>query len=1206
MRKYFTAFLLLLGGCLHTAAQNTPTFNVNLTPPSPEVANLGKYGELPVNLATGTPGISVPLYVIRTGGFELPVSLNYHAGGIRVEEMASPCGLGWSLAAGGSVSRTVRGNRDEYPGEGYLDNNRTFSNVNSFYAANSTGGLMGAPLVNFLQSVAAGVTDLEPDVFQYNLPGASGTFFLSREDQKAHPQVFNNLRFVYDRTNFQGITGGFSQWKITDEKGVIYVFGKNLQGSTAFVENTGTISVFNGSRGTGKSNYTAWFLTDIILPKNADTIHFDYMPVLNKYNNRVNETLYEINVNNTAIDNEYAYSESSSNTFQISSIYGRFGKVQFNYDTLQERQDLKGSFALKSMEVFDYTGIPVKKYAFNTSYFVSDVPAPTGTIYDTYNRYRLKLDSIAGVTPAASKRLYAFEYDYNPSSRKIPYRLSYSQDFWGYYNGKTNTTMVPRYPDLTGNSYIAMNAVSEAPRYLAGAVRSPSPEHTRIGTMTRMYYPTGGFSDFEYELNEAYAEDFDHEMGIPGEQEVAEQSYASLTSNTILNPSYPGNVQESNFSIDAGAFRRNVNFLRLDIDNPNECEYENRTNACGTKIELIKPSGEVVLLPNRGTRYMWALSGQYTVRLTIASKTNPNAQNVSITITGPAAQSKLYNKKLGGLRIRSIKHYDGITGEPATVKQFRYNQYTDTSRSSGFFNYPGNFYYEVRAGGTNANGPYSEEVFARTASSNYPLVMQHGSPVMYGAVDILEDNATQKLKTSHSFAVSGDDFAPTLEYPAGPVLKHEYKRGQLLSQKDFLYAGGNFTLQREKVSVYDYAVNGGVNAFGIEGVKVHTLMRAGPLPVKQYIERTGWANQIQNVETYYKGGTGLENKTDFLYENTQHNLLTSQHKFTGNQEMVRQKTRYVQDYSLPANVTPDEQVTALKQLRDNNLYIPIEVITITKKANGSEYVVGGSITTYDSSTLNPAVVYQLELDQPQPLAAFVQSAVTAEGRFIKDSHYKEVGRYVLFDARNNVLQLRKAGDIPVSYLWDYRLLYQSCKADNAAYADIAATSFEADGKGQFSFAGQPVAVAGAPTGRKAYALSAGNITRTGLAAGKTYTVSYWSSSGAQAVNGSMAIPGRILNGWTYYEHRVVNPAGGAITISGSGTIDELRLYPEGAVMTTFTYDPLTGVTSQCDAGNRVTYYEYDELKRLKCIRDQDKNIVKKICYNYAGEPENCN
>ena len=51
-------------------------------------------------------------------------------------------------------------------------------------------------------------------------------------------------------------------------------------------------------------------------------------------------------------------------------------------------------------------------------------------------------------------------------------------------------------------------------------------------------------------------------------------------------------------------------------------------------------------------------------------------------------------------------------------------------------------------------------------------------------------------------------------------------------------------------------------------------------------------------------------------------------------------------------------------------------------------------------------------------------------------------------------------------------------------------------------------------------------------------------------------------------------------------------------MTTYTYDPLVGMTSQCDANNKITYYEYDSFNRLKTIRDQDGKVIKTIDYQY--------
>jgi YD repeat-containing protein len=52
-------------------------------------------------------------------------------------------------------------------------------------------------------------------------------------------------------------------------------------------------------------------------------------------------------------------------------------------------------------------------------------------------------------------------------------------------------------------------------------------------------------------------------------------------------------------------------------------------------------------------------------------------------------------------------------------------------------------------------------------------------------------------------------------------------------------------------------------------------------------------------------------------------------------------------------------------------------------------------------------------------------------------------------------------------------------------------------------------------------------------------------------------------------------------------------------MNTVTYEPLIGITSQCDANNHILYYNYDGLSRLVNIKDDDGNIVKNFKYNYG-------
>ena len=80
---------------------------------SPNAAELGRYGKNPVNYFNGLPGIVVPLTSVHAKGYELPVSLSYHAGGNRPEQHPGWVGLGWSLRAGGCISRVINGMKDE-------------------------------------------------------------------------------------------------------------------------------------------------------------------------------------------------------------------------------------------------------------------------------------------------------------------------------------------------------------------------------------------------------------------------------------------------------------------------------------------------------------------------------------------------------------------------------------------------------------------------------------------------------------------------------------------------------------------------------------------------------------------------------------------------------------------------------------------------------------------------------------------------------------------------------------------------------------------------------------------------------------------------------------------------------------------------------------------------------------------------------------
>jgi hypothetical protein len=87
----------------------------------------------------------------------VPVSLSYHAS-LKVDDVASWIGAGWSLNAGGVITRSVRGRPDEGANGHWTQRDRI---------DNSTTPLTQA----YLRQVSNGMIDTEPDTYYYNVNG---------------------------------------------------------------------------------------------------------------------------------------------------------------------------------------------------------------------------------------------------------------------------------------------------------------------------------------------------------------------------------------------------------------------------------------------------------------------------------------------------------------------------------------------------------------------------------------------------------------------------------------------------------------------------------------------------------------------------------------------------------------------------------------------------------------------------------------------------------------------------------------------------------------------------------------------------------------------------------------------------------------------------------------------------------------------------
>ncbi len=116
--QYKLLFLLVLSGLFSRSFSQFQENIPKAKPIPPNAASMFKVLERPVGTYTGTSPVNFSLCSITSGDLSADISLNYNStGGIKVEELSSCVGLGFSLADGaGRITQMVRGKPDDQLG----------------------------------------------------------------------------------------------------------------------------------------------------------------------------------------------------------------------------------------------------------------------------------------------------------------------------------------------------------------------------------------------------------------------------------------------------------------------------------------------------------------------------------------------------------------------------------------------------------------------------------------------------------------------------------------------------------------------------------------------------------------------------------------------------------------------------------------------------------------------------------------------------------------------------------------------------------------------------------------------------------------------------------------------------------------------------------------------------------------------------------
>lgn len=1065
-------------------------------PPTPEAAALGKYGNIPMNLFTGTPTISVPLYQLSGNNISLPIQLSYNAGGFNPQEIAPWTGLGWSLSAGGVVTRSVMGNPDAisnyFISPSPLEMPSQTSDPYGFYA--------------YMENLRKGDIEAQPDMYYYNFAGQSGKF-LVKPDNSILKKEKNNYQIVATNVGFYN----GSNIIITDEQGVTYEF-REFETSVMTPDDISTDVPIR--------TYTypsTWYLTKIISADGFEEIEFTYYTTPldhSQFNNfyQTESAVYQETIPLSGSPSFYgpeikAYQPATVKTKRkyLQQITLKRAGVLITYidfeSFVDQRQDLDhntnsgfpGEHLLDSIKVYTKkvgtTFSLTKQFNFNYGYF-------TNSGNSGWDHKRLRLDNVQEIpvlTGALTIPPYSFEYS---NDSLMPGLNTTAMDHWGFYNKPNGSnTLVPNTNTYGGG----LNITAEN--------REPSFEGASSYLITKIKYPTGGYTMFDYELNQAKEGAF-----------------------------------EGAISFNVGGVRiKRITDYSFDTKKAMEKNY---------KYELADGSTSgLAIIP----QYLSASS--YEQLGTPPGGGSPNICTAELLST----------KITYSVSANSISGLGSIQGS-----HIGYSRVTE-----------------------NMTDPVNGQALGKTVY-DYSFEGSWDIHDSYGNGDLLKkshyDNSgklIQETKDSFNYVYNG-----SIGAVAPGVSGQQSNRSSLVKMTN--PAGGFF---------YGWYMSS-VCASNVVESRIY----------KTRFVNGGWANssrEKQLTEQLVKQYDQLTNSyltitKKFTYDNTAHTLPTKIEQSTTNNEVVITEKKYPLDYIIPTSGILDNNTTGIKLQKDKNIIgAGVESIQYRQNPDGSnKRHINGMITTYNPYIPFPNQLYRLE--STAPLSSFSMSSTTG-GVFSFNSNYKSLGSFV-YNSNGTLLQQSKDLDIPSAYVWDYDYQYATAEVANAETGQIAYSSFETDGSGEWTSIPNINSnrIVGGISGKYSYLLAGDNITKTELSPSRQYTISYWSLNGSITVtaipSGSPSpVTGSTRGSWTYYEHLLpVNTT--SVTLSGSGkTIDELRLYPKDALMTTMTYDPLVGITSQCDANNRITYYEYDEFNRLKLILDQDGNIIKTIEYHYKQQ-----
>jgi hypothetical protein len=1173
MKKYIVLFYLSVITIGFSQNPEIKSELPNVMPPSPTVAALMKFEEFPVSNYTGLPDLGIPIFSSTTKNKKVAinVSLKYHAGSNGANEIASDVGLGWSLNAGGSISRTVRSLPDEII-EGpernsngkygiYHSSNRMYEVVNLLQNGLNTNTDQEIIREFYYESMEKGKYDTEQDLWQFNFMGKTGRFLVKKNEVTAQLEIVPLDSFTEKiEINYGGGNNiyGVNGFVVYDNNGIKYVFNV-IETSVTNSFSDGDYLNFAMTSGPSKSvSYnSAFHLTEVFDTNGQLLIKFEYddrVSIETAINS--SETSSQLLYDPTVLLQKFNESPSCAGymepTFLVShsqrkTITKKLKKIQvigngtIEFDFVKGREDTNlhhpdSSYVLKNIIIKNQKDRFVKRFGLNYE-------------YSTILFKRMMLKEVEFLTEGSiSYDKYQFEYHTTQANLN-----TITKDYWGFFT--QNLTCISNH-----------------------IYKEPNSEFSRIDLIKKVKYPTGGCAIFNFESN-----DFSYIGNFEIFELYPEYQYSRLPQNQEMTNSITVSFGGNNPNVFTLPVVTQTQILKI---KPNitsaESEYKFLAFKKNNAIERILSCDEYCT----NCIIEFSLEPGNTYSLLFSNVNNvSNSQNEITNVeldyyTTIQANSLKKFVRGAGNRIRKVgyfsedipsNYYDNQFNSILPVKEvsYDYTLFSDPQKSSGSLVYYRPVYKYFKAFRPCMEcSHFSDDMILDhnkfTEDNMLSVKKTAGADVGYQNVRVVE---TGNGYTKYTYT-SPIDFPQTgsstiIQYPFNDTYPdHDTYRGQVLKEEVFNELGRKLKVT-ENAYTTDFFEN-------VTGVKLFYINEGNGCPIskkwKTYNDYVNYIRQCaQNIsDPNYTPRNG--NTYNFVYHCVRINsnqtseigigpgttiILTDCPCFCycGHPEefissvlindaygWTRLESKETKNYFYDASNTQSEVVT-----REFFEYNPLNKMIANHQVISPE---GEETNTSYSYLTDPAVLAQnriaeierievqkngelLQTSQIEYSNSFQGNASYLPQRILTAKGNQALAskvRYNRYDAYGNPLEVQQEDGMLIAYIWGYNHTQVVAKIENCSYQAIPANLITA--------LHQATA-----TGSELDVLTA---------------------------------------------------------------LDNLRNAPglSQAMVTTVTHIPLVGMSTLTDPKGVRIKYHYDAMNRLEKVTDHFGNIVTENSYNY--------